>query len=205
MSVSVSSKNLLPSYSTVPFLPQMSYIHNVASCHALELPPRFLLFSAVPPALGQWTSIGPDGGSAHVLAIDPRNPCSSPRRLPRSAALSIRRTQASPGIPWPDFAGSQELYQAALNVVAIDPAILKLSTPASRPSNSRPAAENGAGLYKSTDAGQTWTRIPSLAGVSVYCLAIWEKDRHVMVAGTNHGVYRSQDSGESWEHISPDG
>ena len=97
------------------------------------------------------------------------------------------------------------LYQAALNVVAIDPSDSQTFYAGVSATNARKAEENGAGIYKSVDGGQKWSRIASIAGVSVYCLAIWEKDGHVMVAGTNQGVYRSSDSGESWEHISPDG
>ena len=33
-----------------------------------------ILLCAVSPCIGQWISIGPDGGSAHVLAIDALNP-----------------------------------------------------------------------------------------------------------------------------------
>ncbi len=170
----------------------------------MRLNPRvaLLLFCAA-SGFGQWTSIGPDGGSAHVLAIDPQNPN---HLLAGSRSLLLYVSEDS-GDSWhylPEFATSQELYQAALNVVAIDPGDSRTYYAGISATNARPAAENGAGLYKSTNAGEKWVRIPSMAGISVYCLAIWEKDRHVMVAGTNHGVYRSSDSGESWEHISPD-
>ena len=71
-------------------------------------------------------------------------------------------------------------------------------------STNRAPAENGAGLYKSTDAGKTWTRLPGLLGISVYCMTEAEQDGHILVAGTNHGIYRSSDSGATWDHISPE-
>jgi photosystem II stability/assembly factor-like uncharacterized protein len=163
-----------------------------------------LLFSSAALSFGQWTQIGPDGGSAHVLAIDQRNPR---HLLAGSRGLLLFRSEDA-GESWhpmPEFANFQDLYQTALNIVAIDPADSQTFYAGISATNARPMAENGAGFYKSTDAGQTWRRVPSMAGISVYCLAIWEKDRHVMAAGTDQGVYRSQDSGETWEHISQPG
>src|SRR5579863_8384987 len=163
-------------------------------------PLLLLVFAASAP--GQWVPIGPEGGSAHVIAIDQRNPR---HLLAGSRGLLLYGTEDA-GESWhalPEFAGLDQLYQDSLNAVAIDPGDSRTYYAGVSATNARPPAENGAGLYKSRDAGQTWTRIPSLAGTSVFCLAIWEKDRHVMVAGTNHGVYRSTDSGESWERVSP--
>jgi photosystem II stability/assembly factor-like uncharacterized protein len=180
----------------------MSYIHSVATAMHLNLRLVPLLTILSAPASGQWTPIGPDGGSAHVLAIDQRNPR---HLLAGSRGLLLYRTEDA-GESWhalPEFAASPELYQDALNAVAIDPGDFSTYYAGVSATNVRPAAENGAGLYKSADAGRTWTRVQSLAGVSVYCLAIWERDRHVMVAGTNHGVYRTRDSGESWDRVSP--
>ncbi len=169
---------------------------------AMRLTPRliFLLLSSALTGWGQWIPIGPDGGSAHVLAIDPRNPN---LLLAGSRSLLLYKSDDAGG-SWHalDFPSP---YQAALNVIAVDPADSKTFYAGVSANNARPSAENGAGLYKSTDAGQTWTRVSTIAGTSIYCLAIWDRDPHVMMAGTNHGVYRSGDSGESWERISPTG
>lgn len=166
---------------------------------------RLLLLSLAlaVPAYSQWAQIGPDGGSAHVLSIDARNP---QHLLAGSRTLLLYRSEnaGENWTPLAEFAGNLELYQTALNTVAIDPGDSQVYYAGISASNARGAAQNGAGLYKSKDAGKSWTRIPSLAGTSVYCLAIWEKDRQVMIAGTNHGVWRSRDSGETWARISPE-
>ncbi len=136
-----------------------------------------------------------------MLAIDPQHP---EHLLAGSRSLLLYGSEDA-GESWhplPEFAGSQEMYQAALNVVAIDPEESRTFYAGISATNARPAAQNGAGFYVSRDAGKTWTRVPTLAGTSVYSLAIWQKDSHVMAAGTNHGVYSSRDSGQSWEHIS---
>jgi photosystem II stability/assembly factor-like uncharacterized protein len=182
----------------------MSYIHSVGSMQLNSfLAFIFPLVSMAVPGFSQWVPIGPDGGSAHVLAIDARDPN---HLLAGSRGMLLYRSRDG-GESWrilSDFDIPQRLYQSALNVVAIDPGDSRTYYAGVSATNARSADENGAGLYKSTDGGLKWTRVPSIAGVSIYSFAIWEKDRHVMVAGTSHGVYRSTDSGDSWEHISPD-
>lgn len=160
-------------------------------------------FFSLKVGFAQWVPIGPDGGSAHVLAIDARNA----RHLLAGSRNLLLYESLDAGESWhglAEFASVQELYQDALNVVAIDPANARTFYAGISAINTRSAAENGAGLYKSLDAGKTWKRMASSAGISFYCLAVWEKDPRIMAAGTNHGVYRSQDSGETWEHISPE-
>lgn len=182
------------------------------NCHPFHSSPKclifivlllfFLLLVLASPAPAEWVPIGPDGGSAHVLALDARNPA----HLLAGARAMLLYQSDDAGESWryvSEFATSGQPYQTALNVIAIDPGDSQTYYAGVSATNARPAAENGAGIYKSTDAGQTWKRINSIAGISVYSLAIWEKDRHIMVAGTDRGVYRSADSGESWEHISP--
>jgi len=63
-------------------------------------------------------------------------------------------------------------------------------------------ARAGGGLYRSNDAGATWT----LAGLSGEVLRAVEQsssDPQVFVAGTRGGVFRSTDAAQSWQRISP--
>lgn len=57
-----------------------------------------------------------------------------------------------------------------------------------------------AGLYKSTDNGETWNKIESLPfNIEVYSLFV-NKDDHIFVGTRGQGViYRSTDDGETWE------
>ena len=57
-----------------------------------------------------------------------------------------------------------------------------------------------AGLYKSTDNGETWNKIKSLPyNIEVYALFI-NKEDHIFAGTRGQGViYRSTDDGETWE------
>lgn len=187
-----------PPAQEVPFRRQMSYIHSVAPAMHFKFCLSTLFFSFAATLFGQWTPIGPDGGSAHVLAVDARNP---QLLLAGSRNLLLYRSEDA-GQSW-HFLNFPVQYEAAFNVVAIDPSSSDTFYIGVSANTARPPAENGAGLYKTTDAGKSWTRLPGLLGISVYCLTFFEQDGRILVAGTNHGVYRSKDSGTSWEHISP--
>lgn len=74
----------------------------------------------------------------------------------------------------------------------------------------RPDLAVGNGVYKSTDAGKTWTNIGLKDGQQIGGLAIDPKDENrlfVAVLGhpygpnTERGVYRTTDGGKSWERV----
>ena len=61
-------------------------------------------------------------------------------------------------------------------------------------------AVRGAGIFKSTDGGTTWTQLPATATPAFYYvlrLAI-SPDGRVLLAGTVSGLYRSADGGATW-------
>jgi photosystem II stability/assembly factor-like uncharacterized protein len=60
-----------------------------------------------------------------------------------------------------------------------------------------------AGLYRTSDEGRSWTRLPGLAGKNVWAMATWPHDADVIAAGTESGVYLSRDGGVQWDAISP--
>jgi photosystem II stability/assembly factor-like uncharacterized protein len=61
-------------------------------------------------------------------------------------------------------------------------------------------AVGGAGIYKSTDGGATWQRLPSTTGWDNVCrIAISPDDSDVLLAARRCcGIYRSADGGASW-------
>ena len=69
--------------------------------------------------------------------------------------------------------------------------------------------ELDAGVYKSTDGGETWEQKVkiddknSIAGLSVNEIAIDNNDSQVLLIGTDgNGIYRSTDGGDIWQQTS---
>src|SRR5499427_7847089 len=65
----------------------------------------------------------------------------------------------------------------------------------------------GDGMYKSTDAGKTWTHIGLEDTVKINKICIDPKDPNLVVASTQgdarhngQGIYRSTDGGKTWEN-----
>lgn len=74
----------------------------------------------------------------------------------------------------------------------------------------RPDLSVGDGIYKSTDAGKTWTHVWAHEGEQIPALAVDPRDpSRVFAAVLGHpygpnaerGIYRSTDGGESWQKV----
>ena len=62
-------------------------------------------------------------------------------------------------------------------------------------------AVQGAGIFKTTDGGATWTQLPSTANSSFYYvnrLAICPTNSLSLLAATRSGIFRSVDGGTNW-------
>jgi photosystem II stability/assembly factor-like uncharacterized protein len=68
----------------------------------------------------------------------------------------------------------------------------------------------GDGVYKSTDAGRTWTHLGLAATQNIGCIVIHPRNPdHLYVAAFGHvwgpneerGIYRSQDGGQTWQQV----
>ncbi len=57
----------------------------------------------------------------------------------------------------------------------------------------------GRGLYKTTDAGKTWSSIEYPEYISA--LAISPNDSQLIFTGTGKGIFKSSDSGKTWAHL----
>jgi photosystem II stability/assembly factor-like uncharacterized protein len=62
------------------------------------------------------------------------------------------------------------------------------------------ASAGSGALFRSSDAGNTWTRASPAVG-SVQSLAIDPANGSNLLAGTNNGLYRSSDRGNSWTNV----
>src|SRR5262249_10608464 len=61
-------------------------------------------------------------------------------------------------------------------------------------------AIGGAGIYKSTDAGETWTLVPSTSGFDNVCrIAVHPTNPSIILVSKRYGgILRSIDGGNSW-------
>ncbi|HLU39236.1 MAG TPA: hypothetical protein VK081_07610 [Planctomycetota bacterium] len=67
--------------------------------------------------------------------------------------------------------------------------------------SSNSAVNFGAGVFKSTDGGMSWTQLPATSGplwTSVSRIAIDPNDPTVLLASTISGIWRSSDGGATW-------
>ncbi|MGH9465772.1 MAG: WD40/YVTN/BNR-like repeat-containing protein, partial [Terriglobales bacterium] len=67
---------------------------------------------------------------------------------------------------------------------------------------------NGDGMYKSTDAGKTWTHIGLQSTVKINTILVSPTDPNVVLASTQgdathngRGVFRSTDGGQTWTNV----
>lgn len=63
----------------------------------------------------------------------------------------------------------------------------------------------GAGIFKTTDRGNTWVQLPAIAADPnfrfVNRIIVNPSNENVVVAATNTGIFRSTNGGASWEHV----
>lgn len=61
------------------------------------------------------------------------------------------------------------------------------------------------GVWKTSDAGKSWSLLAPTKGLKVWSLALWPGNQDIVAAGTSTGVWLSLDAGTSWKHISAEG
>lgn len=149
------------------------------------------------PLLASWKTIGPEGGDARALAMDPRNP----DHLFLGTSSGELFESHDSGRSWSLFVrlGGDDYV---LDNIAIDP-----DNPATMYVATWNVLEQHASgdVFRSLDGGKTWQTLPDMHGKSIRALALAPSDARVLVAGALDGVFRSRDRGEHWERISPAG
>jgi len=165
-----------------------------------EIRARELARAAMSPAL-PWTSIGPGnvGGRTRALVIDPTDP-----DVMYAAGVSggvWKSTDA--GASWSPT--DDHMANLAVCTLAIDPtnpSVLYAGTGEGfAPGN----FVRGLGIFKSVDAGGTWTQLAATAGPAVGEGFYWvneivisPNDPQRVYAATRHGVWRTTDGGATW-------
>ncbi len=150
--------------------------------------------------LGTWTNLGPGnvGGRTRALLIDPGN-------------ANIMYAGATAGGIWKSTNGGASwvalddfLANIAVNSMAFDPANSNIIYAGTGEGFFNGGAVRGAGIFKSTDAGATWTRLASTTGADFFFvqdIVVSNVNSQRVYAATQTGVHRSLDGGASWTNV----
>jgi photosystem II stability/assembly factor-like uncharacterized protein len=153
----------------------------------------------------RWREIGPmRGGRVRALAGVPSQPATF---YFGAVGGGVWKTTDA-GETWQSLWDSQPTGSiGSIAVAESDPNVVYV---ASGEGLARPDLSTGDGIYKSTDAGKTWTHLGLRDGQSIGQLAIDPKDSNrVFVAVTGHpygpnderGIYRTLDGGKTFKRV----
>lgn len=142
-----------------------------------------------------WRATGPFGGEAEIV-----------RTLPKVRDFVIAGshngllfTSTNGGASWNNLFFPAQ-FAGVLHALEGDPRTMGTWFAGTESTNSWIS-----GVYKTTDAGGSWTLLPATKGLAVWSLAMWPANPDWLAAGTSTGVYLSKDAGATWTHISKDG
>lgn len=153
-----------------------------------------------------WRSIGPAeaGGRTTDVAGIPGDPSTA---YFGTATAGVWKTEDG-GITFRSIfesAGTQSI--GSLAIAPSDPNVIYVGTGEGNPRNS---TSIGDGVYRSTDAGESWTRVGLESTERVSRIRVHPSDPDVVYVGAlghlwgpneERGVYRSRDGGASWERV----
>ncbi len=156
--------------------------------------------------LPSWESLGPGniGGRVRGFVIDP----SDPRIMYVSGVSGGVWKTTDGGGSW--ATATDQLANVAFNALAMDPADPGVLYGGTGEGYFREVVRGtglplrGAGIWRTADAGATWSRLPATATEDFYWvndLAVSRLDPARIYAATRTGVWRSMDSGLNWTRV----
>ncbi len=144
----------------------------------------------------EWQPMGPPGGDARALAVDPSNP----RLLYLGTTDGHIFGSRDGGQRWQILGRAGSRLDAVVTVLLVDP---RDSRTLFASTWTRGPGGEGGGVFRSRDGGHNWEPA-GLTGHAVRALIESPSDPDILVAGALDGVFRSRDSGKTWERISPE-
>jgi hypothetical protein len=150
--------------------------------------------------LGTWSWLGPGnvGGRTRALVINPNNP-----NVIYAGAVGggVWKTTDG-GASWAPL--SDLFPNIAVTALVMDPANPSVLYAGTGEGFFNTDAIRGAGIFKTTDAGATWTRLAATNSANFYFvnrLAISPINTQRIYAATRAGIFRSVDGGASWTQV----
>jgi len=132
-----------------------------------------------------WTPIGPDGGSINALAASPAQP--GLLYAGSSDGSGLYRSEDG-GASWVRVSRGLDVFVTAVLADPQAPATVYVLA--------------DLHLWKSLDAGATWTEAPPPERqVGIESLAIDPRTPAILYAGTTSGVWKSADGGATWTKL----
>jgi hypothetical protein len=166
--------------------------------------------AAATGALDTWAPLGPGnvGGRTRALVVDPTTPTTM---YTGAASGGIWKTTDG-GTSWTPL--DDLMANIAVSALAMDPSnpnVLYAGTgegvfahPGGQLENAGGQAPRGAGIFKTTDAGATWTSIGGTAASSDFHFVndlVVSADGSRVYAATGTGIMRSLNGGTSWAKV----
>ena len=155
-----------------------------------------VLLSSHSNAQGRWLAVGPFGGDVRSLAADPNNH----KRMylgTRTGQIYLTKDGGESWSLLPGFHAASDWVVDGIVISPADPAVIYASAWS--------VGRETGGVFKSADAGATWTELEGIRGQSVRALAMAPSSSKTLVAGSLQGVFRTDDGGATWRRISPAG
>lgn len=156
------------------------------------------------PAIGKWVNTGPVAfpmnasgqvnglGRVSQLKFHPSNK-DKMYAVSASGGLYISENN---GVTWNFTPGTETLPQTSCSAVCIDyknDSTIYLST------GDADYYSNGYGIYKTTNAGATWSPITTGIGTKMAVEILMDStDNKVLVAATSSGIWKTTDAGANW-------
>ncbi|MEQ1764134.1 MAG: YCF48-related protein, partial [Pyrinomonadaceae bacterium] len=139
---------------------------------------------------GVWSVLGPEGGDARAIAVDPKNP----DKLFLSTMDGQIHVTTDAGQSW------RLLASFGKSLLTLDQLFVD-----SRDSNviyaSGHRGKLAGGFFKSTDGGVTWKESKDLREQAIHAMTQAKSDPNLIYVGTKDGVWMSDDSGDDFKRV----
>ncbi|HYG10272.1 MAG TPA: carboxypeptidase regulatory-like domain-containing protein, partial [Pyrinomonadaceae bacterium] len=152
--------------------------------------------------LGTWEDIGPGnvGGRSRALLVNPTDP----NIMYTAGVAGGIWKSVNAGAAWAPL--DDFMANIAVTCLAFDPLNPDIIWAGTGEGFFNADAVRGAGIFRSTNAGANWSRLPATANSNFFFvqdLVVSPSNGNHIYAATRTGVHRSLDNGATWTNVLP--